>query len=136
MSDRRIYTYVPLAIPGERSATLELSESLAQERDYLITRLRRELSTAAVMIVACGIVAWFVGARIVGRPIRSLVEKARHIAAGDFSGSLVLHQSGELSQLAGEMNLMRKRSTPRPIGSSQSRRRGSPRWSSSTMPSA
>jgi signal transduction histidine kinase len=102
----RLYTYMPLAIPGERSAALELSESLEHEREYLAARIRRSLSTAGLLVLASGLVAWIVGVRVVGRPIRALADKARRIGAGDFSGPLALHQRDELSQLANEMNAM------------------------------
>jgi signal transduction histidine kinase len=104
--EERIYTYVPLAIAGPRAAALELSESLRHERAYLLARIPRELSTATLMVMACGLVAWVVGIRVVGRPIRALVEKARRIGAGDFSTPLVLRQRDELSLLADEMNTM------------------------------
>jgi two-component system, NtrC family, sensor kinase len=102
--EKRIYTYVPLDIAEEQSATLELSESLTDENRYLMTRLRSEFATAAALIIACGLVAWIVGVRVVGRPIRGLVEKARRIGSGDFSGPLLLRQRDELGQLAQEMN--------------------------------
>jgi signal transduction histidine kinase len=104
--DGRIFTYVRLAIPGERSAAVELSESLADEHDYRAARIHRELETAVAMILACGLVAWIVGVRVVGRPIRELVEKSRRIGSGDFSGPLHVTRRDELAQLAGEMNVM------------------------------
>ncbi len=102
--EARLYTYVPLDIPGGRAAALELSEPLAHEREYLGARIRRSLATAALLVLASGLVAWIVGVRVVGRPIRALVEKARRIGAGDFSGPLALRQRDELSELASEMN--------------------------------
>jgi two-component system, NtrC family, sensor kinase len=107
--EKRIYTYVPLEIPGERRATLELSESLADEHVYLVSRLRSELGTAALLIAASGLVAWVVGVRVVGQPIRALVNKARRIGTGDFSGPLALARRDELGELAEEMNVMSDR---------------------------
>jgi signal transduction histidine kinase len=100
----RLYTYMPLEIPGERSAALELSEPLEHEHEYLEARIRRSLSTATLLVLASGLVAWIVGVRVVGRPIRALVEKARRIGAGDFSGPLRLVRGDELAQLADELN--------------------------------
>lgn len=102
----RLYTYVPLSIPGERSAALEISESLVHERTYLGMRIRHTLLTALLVMVASGLVAWIVGVRVVGHPIRALVDKAQRIGAGDFSAPLVLRRGDELSQLAGELNAM------------------------------
>jgi len=43
---------------------------------------------------------------VVGRPVAALVDKARRIGGGDFSGPLQLRTRDELSQLATEMNSM------------------------------
>jgi signal transduction histidine kinase len=102
----RAYTYVPLSIPSQPGAALEVSESLGQERAYLRSRVRSELRTAALMALAFGGVAWVLGVRVVGRPIRALVDKARRVGAGDFSGPLALRQRDELAHLAREMNVM------------------------------
>ncbi len=104
--DARLYTYVPLEVPGARSAALEVSESLAHERSYALTRIRSTLLTGALAALACGAVAWLVGTRVVGQPVSALVAKARRIGARDFSGPLQLKTRDELSQLAVEMNSM------------------------------
>jgi signal transduction histidine kinase len=49
------------------------------------------------------------GAWLVGRPIKSLISKARRVGAGDFSGRLDLRHAGEIGELATEMNLMSER---------------------------
>jgi signal transduction histidine kinase len=104
--DARLYTYVPLDVPGDRIAALEVTESLAHERGYSLQRIRNTLWTGALAVLACGGVAWIVGARLVGQPVSALVAKARRIGAGDFSGPLVIRRGDELSQLAREMNSM------------------------------
>jgi len=102
----RLVTYVPLAIPDERAAVLEMSETLAQERTYPEKRVRRTLAAAALTLLTCGVVAWGVGLQLVGRPVARLVEKARRIGAGDFSEPLVLSGRDEFSLLADELNAM------------------------------
>ena len=104
--EARLYTYVPLDVPGDRIAALEVSESLAHERGYSLQRIRNTLWTGALAVLACGVVAWIVGARLVGQPVSALVAKARRIGAGDFSGPLMIRRGDELSQLAREMNSM------------------------------
>ena len=104
--DARLLTYVPLDVPGKHRAALELAESLAHERSYSFARIRSTLFTGALAALACGVVAWAVGTRVVGRPVNALVAKARRIAHGDFSEPLVLRSRHELSQLAGEINAM------------------------------
>jgi signal transduction histidine kinase len=104
--EERLYTYLPLDVPSEAAVALEMSESLAEEREYLASRVVRSLATAGLMFAAGAAVASVLGIRMVGRPIAELVEKSRRIAAGDFSRPLELHGSDELSQLAKEMNGM------------------------------
>jgi two-component system, NtrC family, sensor kinase len=105
-SEPRFYTYVPVAIEGRSLGTLELSESLAETRQYFRSRSYLKLTSAAAFLGLWGLMAWFAGVKLVGRPTRSLVDKARRIGAGDFSGPLKLPQRDELSQLADEMNTM------------------------------
>jgi signal transduction histidine kinase len=104
--DARLLTYVPLDVPGDRAVALEVSESLAHESSYALSRVRSTLLTGALAALACGAVAWAVGTRVVGRPVDALVAKARRIGQGDFSEPLVLRARDELSLLAGEMNAM------------------------------
>ena len=100
----RFRTLMPLDVQSERPVALEISESLVHERAYMARRVRGTLLTAAATVVACGLIAWIVGIRIVGRPIQALVAKARQIGAGDFSSPLRLRGRHEISQLAGELN--------------------------------
>jgi signal transduction histidine kinase len=102
----RLYTYVPLDVPGALGAALEVTESLDHEQRYAIRRVRSTLTTGALAVLACGVVAWVLGTRLVGQPVSALVEKARRTGSGDFSGPLVIERGDELSQLATEMNSM------------------------------
>ncbi len=105
-SDSRLYTYVPLDVPGSSVVALELTEPLTHEAGYLRDRIRRKLTTAVVMALVAGLVAWLVGVRVVGRPVEALVAQARRIGRGDFSKPLALSHGYELSVLATEMNQM------------------------------
>jgi signal transduction histidine kinase len=102
-------TTVPLEIPGLPGAVLQIAESLGHERRLAASHLRRTLATAAVGVLACGVVAWLVGVRLVGRPVAALVAKARRIGGGDFSAPLELSGGDELSLLAREMNATAER---------------------------
>ena len=100
------FNYVSLAIADPREPALEISEELTQQRDYTTARLKRIAATAGITLIASGIVAWTVGARLVGRPIAALAEKARRIGAGDFSAPIDLPRNDELGLLASEINTM------------------------------
>ena len=107
--DGRFYTYAPLALPDRRAAAVELSEEMTNERVYTLSRLKRNLSTAVLTIAAAGLVAWVLGAWMVGRPVQALIEKARRIGEGDFSRPLASSRRDELARIAGEMNAMAER---------------------------
>jgi signal transduction histidine kinase len=49
------------------------------------------------------------GVWLVGRPIKTLINKARRVGAGDFSGRLQIPHAAEIGELATEMNLMSER---------------------------
>jgi signal transduction histidine kinase len=102
----RLFTYVRLEAPGPQRAAIEISESLAHESAHLAARIPRKLLTAAAMVLLCGVVAWQIGARVVGRPVDQLIEKARRIGAGDFTRPLALERRDEISDLAAAMNAM------------------------------
>ena len=87
-------------------AAIEISEPLANERPYMIQRMRGTLWTAAGTIAACALIMGLVGQRVVGQPIQELVAKARRIGAGEFAPPLHLRGRHEISLLAGELNAM------------------------------
>ena len=103
------YTYVPLAVDRHRRGALELSESLTNQQ-RLIHRVVQDtvLTTAILALVSAGL-STLLGVWIVGRPMRSLADKARRVGQGDFTGPLHLTQKDELGELAREMNTMCER---------------------------
>ena len=99
-----LVTYHPVS--GGSPALIEVSESLAEERAYTrVTKLNVAATTLAVGMV-CILIAYLLGATIVGAPIRRLVDKARRVGRGDLSEPLVLKADDELGLLAREMNSM------------------------------
>ncbi len=105
-ADVRLLTYLRLDTGDSEAAALEISEPVSHERNHLASRIPKKLVTAASMVLLCAAVAWLVGVRVVGRPIDTLIEKARRIGREDFSAPLALASRDELSSLAREMNAM------------------------------
>ncbi len=101
-----LVTYSPVRV-GERVAgAIEVSESMAGERAYLrATILNTAVGTAALALV-CAAMTIGLGIWFVGRPMRSLIEQARRVGAGDLSTRLDLRQRDEIGELASEMNTM------------------------------
>jgi len=104
--ERRRFTYVAVGGPGARIGALELSESLVDESRYIRKTLIDTIVSAGSMVAVCGVLVLSLGVWLVGRPARSLVEKARRVGAGDFTQPLRLDQRDELGELALEMNQM------------------------------
>ena len=100
------YTFVPVDLAGSNRGALEVSEPLEAERAYIRRTVVDTVATTLTLDAFCAIVAMFLGAWIVGRPMGALVEKARRVGLGDFTGPLRLEQSDEIAGLATEMNAM------------------------------
>lgn len=102
----RLYTYVPVVLDQDRVGALELSESFQRQQAYLDdSKIRIAGTTILILVMAAGI-AWMTGLLFIARPVEALIGKARAIGEGDLGTPLELRHHGELSQLAGEMNLM------------------------------
>jgi signal transduction histidine kinase len=104
-----LYVYAPLLRDGTLAGVLEISEPLTNERRYAerigLSTVLTTLSLAAVSLLMTTVL----GAWLVGRPIKTLINKARRVGAGDFSGQLDLRHAGEIGELGAEMNAMSER---------------------------
>ena len=106
--ERWRYTYAALA-DGPRAVAVELAEPLVGQQTFIrMSHVAIVLATIAIVLV-CGVIATVLQVWFVGRPLRALRDKARRIAAGDFSGPLLLRQRDEIGELAAELNAMCER---------------------------
>jgi signal transduction histidine kinase len=102
--DERQLTYVPLRLPGDRAAALEISEPLSAQRSFLRRTELQVLGTLLVLVVLVGGATLWIGVVLVGRPLRRLTEQARRIGGGDLSHRLGLAQRDEIGTLARELD--------------------------------
>lgn len=102
----RLRTYVPLRIEGRELTALEFSESLEAEHAVIRHALLRTLRSVGFMSFAIGIAAAVLGALLVARPMRRLVEHARRIGRGDLSPMAAPAGKDEIAVLGREMNAM------------------------------
>jgi two-component system NtrC family sensor kinase len=105
----RIFSYVPLQLPGERPGAIEISESIERENDVRRGALASAVLTGLGLIAAAGVVTGALGAWFVGKPIGRLVQQAERIGAGDLSHRLPITQRDEVGALAVAMNRMSDR---------------------------
>jgi two-component system NtrC family sensor kinase len=101
-----VFTCVPIDSDGQRQGAIELVETLPKERQVLGTAVRDATVTAAAIASISAMLSLLLGVWLVGRPVNVLVEKARRIGRGDFSGPIQLSEAAEFSVLAHEMNAM------------------------------
>lgn len=108
-SESFLVTYFPLRPDGVRLGALELTESLAPvEGAARSTAVRIGLLTLGLSVLAV-LLAVPYGLFVVGRPLRTLVDKTRRIGREDFSEPLQLAGRDELTELAESLNAMSER---------------------------
>lgn len=102
----RLLTYVPVDVPSERPGALEVSQSLAVREAFKRRAVTRALRLTALLVLLTSSLTALIGFLTVGRPLRSLTDKARRIATGELSGRVRVRGRTELSRLADTMNEM------------------------------
>ncbi len=103
---RHLVTRVPVRSEGVMVGILRLDESMEDEERFIRGRVLRLFATTVAMLAVGGVLAMALGAKLVGAPVRLLVDKATRIGRGDFDGPLRLNQNDELRELADAMNSM------------------------------
>lgn len=101
-----LYTYVPISLDGRGPSTLELSTSLRDEETILRRSMWRFSIVAAAITLGTAAFAMFLGNRMVGRPISTLVHHARRVGRGEFGHHPPLTQRDEIGDLGRELDAM------------------------------
>lgn len=91
---------------GKTSALLELREPVDAVRHHSRITILSVVGTMVLIAALSILLAYVLGARIVGRPVRQLAEKARAVGRGVLGPPLVVTQNDELGFLAHELNAM------------------------------
>jgi two-component system, NtrC family, nitrogen regulation sensor histidine kinase NtrY len=110
-ADAEVFHAIPLTAPGSDAAHRQLMGVLlvGSSRRPLI-ELQRKVVSAAMLVGGAGILVavlaslWF--AARVTRPVVSLAEAARRVAAGDLNAKVEVQSSDELGELAASFNRM------------------------------
>ena len=104
--DELIEVYWPVPLANEPPGGLEFSESmrtLTAERSQIVERTAWLIGG---MVVISGLLAAGLGVRMIGRPLRRLIDKTRRVGAGDFTGPIHLQSRDELTELGESLNQM------------------------------
>jgi signal transduction histidine kinase len=99
-------TVVPVSVAPGQVGEIELLESPAGEQARVRNIIVDRALTTTLLATIMSLLAAALGTLFVGRPMRSLIDKARRVGRGDFSGPLQFRQRDELGELAREMNAM------------------------------
>jgi two-component system NtrC family sensor kinase len=100
-----LVTYAEVSV-GPRRGAVEIIESLAEGRKRGRATILRTVITTSAVAVFSGLVSWWLGIVMVGRPIERMVDKARRTGRGDFGGPIPDDRADELGELARAMNTM------------------------------
>jgi len=99
-------TYIPIEVEGERPGALEISESLAQVRNYTHRSIMKTVVLTVVLTATSILVSLLLGLVMLGKPLNHLMEKVQRVGKDDFSEPLRLKGHDELSRLAATLNAM------------------------------
>lgn len=102
-------TYFPVFVDANRLSALELSQPLAPMKSYIFTTVVRRIALFVVFLIVGGVLVWWLGVRVVGRPVHTMVRQAQAVGAGDLSARNDLeHLHDEIGELAVGLNEMVK----------------------------
>ncbi len=102
-----LLTYLPLLTDDGRIGAIELTESMDELHDYVEESLRRSALVIGASIVSGVLFMGVLGSIWVERPMRKLKAQAERIGTGDFTTSINLPGSGEITELSETIEKMR-----------------------------
>src|SRR5215813_5125054 len=98
--------YIPVTVGSEVPGVIEVVQSLAGVQRYVHKTILETLGVGSVLVMLSGCLLLLVGVALIGRPLRSLIEKARRVGAGDLEHPLQVHACDELAEVARALNHM------------------------------
>jgi len=97
---------VPVQVRGEVVGMFVLRRRVRDLSDVFRTELYEELALTGGMAVVLGVLLVGLGNRVIGQPLRRVVEQAQRIGGGDLSARLTPASRDELGDLAVALNNM------------------------------
>ncbi len=102
----RIISYFPLDAKMPQAGILEISEGLEILRTHHEANLFRTFILTGILLSIGGIAIAFLGIRMVGRPLKLLINKTEQVGAGCLTDPLPVQGRDELAELARALNMM------------------------------
>ena len=102
----RLDVYWPVALGAERRGGLEFAHAMTELQDNQRETVQRTALLIGGMALLSGLLAAALGVRLVGQPLRALMEKTRLISAGNLQSPIHLGTRDELAELGESLNRM------------------------------
>jgi signal transduction histidine kinase len=104
--NEHLLTYARMTLGGARPAALELTEPVTHSREMMrLFVVRMIVLSTITLLLGVGLVI-LLGAELVGKPLKLLIDKTRRIGRGDLSGPVSLRRRDEFGELATAINSM------------------------------
>ncbi|QDV85697.1 sensor histidine kinase [Planctomycetes bacterium TBK1r] len=97
---RVAHTFVPVVIDGTDAGGVEVSESMANHEHFIRGSLFASLLSLLGVATLSGVVIYFGGVQLVGKPLGKLIEQVHEIGDGKLSQPPALTSNDELGSLA------------------------------------
>ncbi|HEX4382594.1 MAG TPA: HAMP domain-containing sensor histidine kinase [Myxococcales bacterium] len=104
-SGRAFVSYTPAHV-GQSLGAIEITEPLTDEGVQRPGLKELLLVNSSVTLLIFALVGWWLGVRLVGRPIEQLARMAKQVGAGSLDARVHLHTRTELDTLGEAMNTM------------------------------
>ncbi|MCR9165893.1 MAG: sensor histidine kinase [Nannocystaceae bacterium] len=101
-----LYTYVPVPNPDFVHGAIEVATPQGAKQRYLRGTVAELWIVASVLVLLCAALTWALGTRLIGAPVRLLVEQARSIGRGQLDRRLRMPVRDELGELGAEIDQM------------------------------
>jgi signal transduction histidine kinase len=99
-NEERLVTYAPIVVEGRLEGAVEVMESLSSRSAYLKRTVRNTILLTVVLTLVCALATLAIGVRLITRPARLLIAKARALGSDGATPPLDLRQKDEFGDLA------------------------------------
>ncbi len=107
--NRKAYSYVPINLDDETSGTVVVSEALNEQDDFMRGSVLTSMFSLLVVAVFSGVVIFFGGVQLVGKPLNRLIAQVNQIGDGQLDQPPVLESRDEFGRLASAISEMSHR---------------------------
>jgi len=101
-----ILSYASLGLAEEPELGLEIVSPMIDEEPYVRRSLLGFAQTTGAMTLIAVFIAAAIGNRVITRPLRRIITRARAVGAGDLSVNFGIPQGDEIGALSNELNNM------------------------------